>query len=402
MRRVFIDDPLVDGATLVRDLYAPAGEVLARAGMRLSTRAVRALREHGVGVAFIQDAACADVTVHPLIHDGEADQRAAWAMRDLVAPLARVAAPFAARSTSRALEELKDLKAPSFEMLTAWMTLREMLPAFIERASRVDGTSGFLTERQANDDFWGHSVGVAILAVRIAADLGFSADDLSATASAALLHDVGLLMVPTEIRQLPRQQRTAAQARRYEDHTVLGEALLRPFAKRAPALPLVALEHHEHQSGGGYPEGIAGGNRVLRPASGPDAPRRIALVSEIVAVADRYERLISPQPGASALSPATARRVLAADAGPRLNAEVVGRFLDLLPPLPVGCEVSVTGDGHDGARALVTRLDPAHLDRPHVRVFATRYGARLEQPVDLVLAEEPSIVVAPVDEVRAA
>ena len=107
--------------------------------------------------------------------------------------------------------------------------------------------------------------------------------------------------------------------------------------KRAPALPIVAAEHHEEQSGGGYPRGMTGGNRILRNANSPIA--RIALVSEIVAIADRYERLISGAPGEAPLSAAAARHVVAGEAGPKLNAEVVGRFVDLMPRYPVGTEV---------------------------------------------------------------
>src|SRR3546814_18346258 len=59
-------------------------------------------------------------------------------------------------------------------------------------------------------------------------------------ALAALLHDVGLLLVPEAIRRTPVGRRTPAQQRRYQDHTVLGEALLPPLAHRQPALPLAS------------------------------------------------------------------------------------------------------------------------------------------------------------------
>jgi HD-GYP domain-containing protein (c-di-GMP phosphodiesterase class II) len=302
------------------------------------------------------------------------------------------------------VEDLKELRhVQALDASGALELLRQSVAAFVARSGTIDGSAGFLTERQAGDDLIGHTLGVVAITNRIGAAVGFAEADLHAAALAAALHDIGMLMVPEEIRRTPQAQRTAAQRRRYEDHTVLGEAVLRPLARRSPALSIVALEHHEDQAGGGYPLGITGGNRVLRAApQGPDAPRRLALVSEVVAVADRYERLVSPQPGVAALSPATARRVVANEAGARLNAEVVGRFLDLVPPLPLGTEVCVTGGEYDGARGVVVKLDPAHLDRPVVRLFAARHGATFT-PVDLTMAAEPaSVTLAIADETRAA
>ena len=408
MRRVLIDDPAVDGALLVRDLRAAGpsgtGEVLARAGMRLTTRSARALREHGIGVAFIEDAGCVGLTIRPLVDLEGDDAGLARALRETFAVVAKFTESAARNPTSRAVEDLKELRhVQALDASGALELLRQSVAAFVARSGAIDGSAGFLTERQAGDDLIGHTLGVVAITSRIGSAVGFAEPDLHAAALSAALHDIGMLMVPEEIRRTPQAQRTAAQRRRYEDHTMLGEAVLRPLARRSPALSIVALEHHEDQAGGGYPLGITGGNRVLRAApQGPDAPRRLALVSEVIAVADRYERLVSPQPGVAALSPATARRVVANEAGARLNAEVVGRFLDLVPPLPLGTEVSVTGGEYDGARGVVVKLDPAHLDRPVVRLFAARHGATFT-PVDLTMAAEPaSVRLAIVDETRAA
>lgn len=409
MRRVLIDDPSVDGALLVRDLRGAggptgSGEVLARAGMRLTTRSARALREHGVGVAFIEDPGCVGLAVQPLVDIAGEDSGLARTLRDTFAMLAKFVEGPARNPTSRAVEEMKELRhIQALDSSGMLDLLRQSVAALVVRTVAIDGSAGFITDRQAGDDLIGHTIGVGAITTRIGAAIGFAEADLQAAALAAMLHDVGMLMVPDEIRRTPAAQRTAAQRRRYEDHTVLGEAILRPLSRRAPALPIVAIEHHEEQSGGGYPLGVGGGNRVLRPApAGPDAPRRLTLVSEVVAVADRYERLVSPQPGVAALSPAAARRVLSNEAGARLNAEVVGRFLDLLPPLPLGTEVCVRGGEYDGARGVVVKLNPVHLDRPVVRLFAARHGARFT-PIDLTMATEPeSVTLAAADEARAA
>lgn len=393
MRRVPIDHPSTEGAILVRDLRGPTGDVLARAGMRLSPRTSRALREHGVAVAFIEDAACVGLDVRPLVDLTGGDESLTRAMRDVCQVALKAVGPLAQQPTTRALVALKELRVvQTLDTTGATEALRVAVQSLVGRVQDADPSTGFLTERHPTDDLLGHSVGVAAISVRLAADLGFAHEDLVWTGLAASLHDIGLLMIPEEVRRIPVAQRTAGQQRRYEDHTVLGEALLRPLDKRAPALPLVAVEHHEEQAGGGYPNNLTGGNRILRSAT-VEAPR-ITLVSEIVAVADRYERLVSGAPGEAPLSAAAARHVIASEAGPRLNAEVVGRFIDLVPRYPLGTEVILHGGGYEAARAVVVQQG-SERDRPTVRVYATPAGT--VTATDLDLADEPDVSLVPSD-----
>ncbi|MGE3960895.1 MAG: HD-GYP domain-containing protein [Dehalococcoidia bacterium] len=393
MRRVTLDHPSIEGAVLVRDVRSPAGDILARAGMRLTIRSARALREHGVHVGFIEDAACVGLDVAPLVDLAGADEGPVRALRDTCLIAREAVEPLARVPTSRALETLKDLRVvQKMDTTGAMEALRGAIHSLVDRYQSADSSSGFLTERQPVDDLFGHSVGVAALSIRIAAELGFSHGDLVWTGMAAVFHDVGLLMVPEEVRRSAPATRTPGQQRRYEDHTILGEALLRPFEKRGPALPVVAGQHHEHQSGGGYPRGLTGGNRVLRSANSNIA--QIALVSEIVAVADRYESLVSGGPGETPLSAAAARHAVAGEAGARLNAEVVARFVDMIPRYPVGTEVILHGGRHEGSRAVVVGQGPER-DRPTVRIYATPGGT--VTATDVALAAEPAVDLAVAD-----
>ncbi|MEX2373168.1 MAG: HD domain-containing phosphohydrolase, partial [Dehalococcoidia bacterium] len=344
--------------------------------LRLSARAARALREHGVSVCFVEDAASIGVPLAPLVDATGEDEAVLRALQDTFALVARLVEAPARQSTSRAIDDLRGHRIIAKLDATGSMeALRAATGALAARSVAISPAAGFVTERQATDDLYGHSVGVAALAVRIGVELGLSGSDLAWTALAAVFHDAGMLMVPEEIRRTPAAQRTPAQQRRYQDHTLLGEAILRPLERRAPALPVVALEHHEEQSGGGYPRGMRGLNRILRPANA-DADRPITLVSEVVALADRYERMVSPAPGNVARSPAAARHIIASEGGSRLNAEVVARFLDILPRWPLGTEVLLRGGAHEGARGVVVQLDATGRDRPVVRVFETADGTR--------------------------
>lgn len=394
VRRVYLDDPLVEGTTLARDIVGPAGDPVARAGHRLAGRALRALVERGATVCYVEDEAGAGVEAAPL-PDHPAVTAARNALAELCRVLARDLTPLQRHPTSRALEEIKNARP----LKTAGLALdavRATAPGLAAYARNVSGAAGLLFDRHPTDDLVGHSLHVAVVAGRLGAAIGFSEGDLGTTVFAALVHDLGLLAVPEEVRRTPEARRSPAEQRRWEDHALLGEMVLAPASLRAPAVPIVAVEHHEAQNGGGFPRGLTGGNRILRAAEHAADRTRIALVSEVIAAADRYERLVAPSVGTRPLSAAAARGVLAVEAGALLNAEVVGRMLDVIPAWPLGSEVRLHGGEYDGAHAVVTGLDPRFPERPAVRVFADASRRPLE-PVDLDLREAPALMLEPAD-----
>ncbi len=398
MRRLALTHRAAAGAPLARDVVGRNGEVLARAGHLVSERVIRALQQRGVTTVFVDDPASSGISLAPI-----ASERAVGTLQPLLAELtSRLQAavePLLNQPSPKILESLRSAISPmSLVRVNALLAdLRAASGALARDCAEADGASGYLTDRQPDDDLVGHSIQVAALTARIGAAVGFAEDDLAVATFAALMHDVGLIFVPAEIRAAPERW-SVPQRMRFEDHTILGEALLAALVRSHAAIPLVAAEHHEAQDGTGFPRGLQGGNRVLRGAdkqrTGP------ALASEVVAVADRYERLVSPAPSRAGLSPAEARFVLSSEAGTKLNAEVVSRFLDAFSALPLGTEVRIVGGEYDGGRAIVSRPGAGGQPRPLVRVYADRAGVA-HTPVEIDLARAPGVNVL-LDESRAA
>jgi HD-GYP domain-containing protein (c-di-GMP phosphodiesterase class II) len=124
-----------------------------------------------------------------------------------------------------------------------------------------------------------HSERVAAFAVRLAKQLGLSAEDRSVIELSALLHDVGKIGVPDAILNKPGKltDEEYAEMRRHPSH---GAAILANIqsAKIGELLPGVKY-HHERWDGTGYPDGLKG-----------DA---IPLLGRILAVADFLDALTS-------------------------------------------------------------------------------------------------------------
>ncbi|TAJ16157.1 MAG: HD domain-containing protein [Dehalococcoidia bacterium] len=399
MRRLALTHRSAAGAPLARDVVGRNGEVLARAGHLLSERVVRALQQRGVANVFVDDPASDGIPLTS-ITPGPTAATLQELLGELTSRLQATVEPLANQPTPKIVEALRAGTSPvaSVRVTALLAELRAGATSLARACAAADGSSGYLTDRQPDDDLVGHSIQVAALTARIGAAVGLADDDLVGATYAALLHDLGFIFVPVEIRGAPDRW-SMPQRMRYEDHAVLGEALLASIARSHPIVPVVAVEHHEAQDGSGYPRTLQGGNRVFRVAD-RQRESQLSLVSEVVAVADRYERLVSPAPARAGLSPAEARYALSSEAGAKLNSEVVARFLDTFPALPLGTEVRVVGGEHDGAHAIVKRPSRDARSRPLVRVYADRSGAA-RKPVEVDLDSCPDVSVL-LDEGRAA
>lgn len=99
---------------------------------------------------------------------------------------------------------------------------------------------------------------------------------------AAPLHDIGKIAIPDAILMKPGPLDEAERAHMMR-HPRIGYELLQDSQNRFIQIGAqIALRHHEHWNGGGYPDGLAG--------------EQIPLEARIVTVADVLDALLSPRP----------------------------------------------------------------------------------------------------------
>jgi putative nucleotidyltransferase with HDIG domain len=135
-----------------------------------------------------------------------------------------------------------------------------------------------------------HSTIVARYAAGIAERLGWSGADLAHLRIAAMLHDIGKVVLPDRILQKP-DTLDAGEFEEVKRHPEEGAELI----NRVEGMGNIAewvLHSHEHFDGSGYPDGLKG-----------DA---IPQASRILLVADAYDAMTSDRPYRSAQSHAHA------------------------------------------------------------------------------------------------
>lgn len=173
------------------------------------------------------------------------------------------------------------------------------------------------------DEFEGyqhpHAKRIADLADSVARLFNMASHDRHALRQAALIHDIGELVMNREYiktsRILTEQEQIDMQR-----HPVIGE---QEAAKRglSRAVQLLVRWHHEWWNGAGYPDALRREN--------------IPLAARILRVVDTYAALTDARPYSPAISEAEAKRYITEWAGIEFDPAVVKAFLSLdgLPEL---------------------------------------------------------------------
>lgn len=168
--------------------------------------------------------------------------------------------------------------------ITENMKLEAALNDSLEKMARVvDETVSALSAAVEKRDPYtaGHQRRVAELACAIAGAMGSLGDDrIKGIRTAAMIHDIGKLYVPSELLTKPGQL-TDIEFELVKTHSQAGYEILQGIEFPWPIAQIVQ-QHHERLDGSGYPLGLTGDE--------------ILLEAHIIAVADAVEAMSSYRP----------------------------------------------------------------------------------------------------------
>lgn len=158
-----------------------------------------------------------------------------------------------------------------------------------------------------------HGKRIAVISEAIAEKFNFASHDRFSLRQAALVHDLGEMIMNREYikanRLLREEERIDMQR-----HTVIGE---QEASKRklSRAVQLLVRWHHEWWNGTGYPDALE--------------REQIPLAARILRVADTFCALTDSRPYSLAISASEAKRYLAEWSGIEFDPKVVKAFLEL-------------------------------------------------------------------------
>ena len=225
-----------------------------------------------------------------------------------------------------------------------------------------------------------HQARVAVMAVRIGANVGYDRRRLLPLGMAGCLIDVGLWQMPeTLLRRLDALAGDELAA--YRSHPRLSADLIRRWSPPDEAIAQAVLEHHEREQGQGFPQGLTGA------AVDPDA--------KILGLADMYTGLTVPPTARPRLRPHEAVREIVKSRHEAFPSALIKALLSEISVFPPGTVVRLNTE-EIGRVVAVNRNHPL---RPRVEIMADSKGQRLPAPKTVDLSEAPFLyITGPVTE----
>jgi len=207
-----------------------------------------------------------------------------------------------------------------------------------------------------------HSVKTTILALTIGDRLKMPNHKLIELGIASILHEVGMLQIPSKIYQ---KEGTLSEGEKkvINAHTLLGFRALREFSLPRDIL-LGILEHHERNDGSGYPQGL------------PTA--RISQFGKIIAVACSYDAQISNRPFRSGRDAHTSLTGMLREMRSHYDEEVMKALLSILSIYPLGSYITL----QNGYTGIVVETNNSDFRYPTVKILLDKNKNILQdQPV---------------------
>ncbi len=192
-----------------------------------------------------------------------------------------------------------------------------------------------------------HSLRTCILALAFGRHLEFPKDTLTLLGIGALLHDIGKVMIPSEILEKPGDL-TRDEFEIVKTHVPLGVEIL----ENAKGIPPLAIEltrrHHERYNGTGYINGLKG--------------NEIGDFGMIAAIVDHYDAMVSPHVYRDAHSPYDTLKGMYELRNTEFHGGLVEQFIQCMGIYPIGSIVEMS----DASVAVVITTNRARRLKPRI------------------------------------
>lgn len=228
------------------------------------------------------------------------------------------------------------------------------LPIVEEISSSVQRNPGALISlarlKNKDDYTYMHSVAVCALMVALATKLKLTDEKIRHAGLAGLLHDIGKMMIPSEILDKPGKL-SDAEFTAIKSHPAEGYKLLVEGNGVSDIALDVCLHHHEKMNGLGYPDKLPG--------------NQISLYAKMGAVCDVYDAITSDRPYKKGWEPAESIRKMASWCEGHFDPVIFQAFVKTVGIYPVGSLVKLESK----RLAVIIEQSDTSLLKPIVMIF---------------------------------
>ncbi|HHW55666.1 MAG: HD-GYP domain-containing protein [bacterium] len=351
-------DKVQPGMILGKSILSAEGTVLLAAGVKLTPRYIRRLKNLGISTVYIWDEQTADLDFRGPLRD-ETRLRAASTVRQVMTEIET-----GLERTMVVADKLSQISSIVDEILNDLLNSNKLIFDFFEI-------------KAADDYTFFHSVNVCALSLILGMRLGLPKEKLKELGAGSLLHDIGKIHIPTEIIAKPGPL-TTSEWELMQQHTSLGFEILRRSNEVSLPAAHISYQHHERYNGSGYPRKLRG--------------EEIHPYARITAVCDVFDALTSDRSYRCRFLPHEALEYILGGSNTHFDFRVVKEFIRCVAMYPLGTRVRLS----DGSEGIVIQIPPQAPQRPVLRILKDRAGRTLKYPYDLSLLEHPRLIITAV------
>src|SRR5574344_2662185 len=193
-----------------------------------------------------------------------------------------------------------------------------------------------------------HSMRSTVLAITIGLQLRMPLSKLVELGVASILHEIGMIRLPPQLYMTDKPL-TLTEKSQIATHPIISYNILKD-ANFPLSIQLGVLEHHERETGNGYPRHIPGA--------------KISLYAKIIAVACSFEAITAPRHYKEAKSTYEAMIEMLKNENHQYDDTVVKALLFSLSLFPIGAYIYLA----NGKVGQVTDVNPSNPRNPIVQI----------------------------------
>jgi HD-GYP domain-containing protein (c-di-GMP phosphodiesterase class II) len=241
--------------------------------------------------------------------------------------------------------------------------------------SRNEAMSFVLCKNSQGDPEIGkNSIDTAILSTVMGQELGFSAERNQGLTAAAILHDIGMLRLPEDVVK-KRGMLSDKDKEIIKSHTILSFNIMKRELMYPDSVCKIALQHHEHWDGSGYPRSLSG-NYINERAL-------------IVSVTDAFVAMINSKVYRNSMTGYQAMKMLVSENASYFSPEMLKLFVKIMGIYPIGSG-AVLNDGR------IARILDVNADvplRPVIQIIADKNGVAVKNGEKINLLTDKSLFI---------
>lgn len=363
MRRLGINY-LKKGMKIARAIYRADGQVVIGVGVELTDDYIKQLPIQGVTAVYIQDERLAGIEINDIISDEMRviAVKKSKAINDELATIYNNSKTDSNKNISDLLENLHNrLDTLGKNIVDDLLSMKNPMLQLIDT-------------RYNEDYIYSHMVNVAVIAVLIGKNLGYTREKLVDLAKGCLVIDIGIILgVPKEIRE-KTEALTEAELKIIKEHPKIGYEFMKKMRNLSILSAHVCFQHHERYNGEGYPRALS--------------KNEITEFGYIAGLADVYDAITNNRNYKTRVLPGKAREFLMVSRDVFFPAYIVDKFLEKIPVYPTGMSLLLS-NGNEG---VVVSQNKDALNLPIIRILKEG-NTELNKCYDIDMQNEISVVI---------